>query len=285
MNGRPLTLAVTAPAGVLTLVTPGMAREWLAANSGNRTVRANAVSRLASVIRGGGWQVTHQGIAFLDDGTLADGQHRLLAIVQAGVAVEVVITRGMTRAQLAAIDGKIAGPRDPFDVVGFADGVRVESHIRGWIMAALELSEHGHLMKPMGRSVAASRAAIASHLSAALALRAGMNGTIGREPPAAVMGSMIIARPSDPDAVGAFLRSVKTGENLARYSPALVLRDYIAKHAGHATGATGRESTSLRTFSALDSYMSGQSIKTLRESAGARDRFVAAWKRAAQVSA
>lgn len=274
---------MNAPADTLrterVLVTPELARQWLLQNRGNRTVRARAVTRLATVIRDGGWQVTHQGVAFMHDGRLADGQHRLMAVVQAGIAVEMMVTWDLGHAQLVAIDNGGASTRDAFDVVGFADGTRVDSHVRGWIMGALELSENGHLMAPAARSVRGARAAIQLHLADAMLLRSAMSGTIGREPPAAVMGALIIARVTDPDAVDAFARAVKTGENLARYSPALALREYLSKSVGHSTGATGREATSLRAFAALDAQLSGQPVKTLRGSTGARDRFLAAWKR------
>ena len=34
------------------------------------------------------------GIVFLEDGTLADGQHRLLAIVECGIPQEMMVTFG-----------------------------------------------------------------------------------------------------------------------------------------------------------------------------------------------
>jgi len=63
-------------------VTPEMAQSWLdAANTGNRTMTRRVVSKYADDMIAGRWIDTHQNaIAFYDDGSLADGQHRLGAV-------------------------------------------------------------------------------------------------------------------------------------------------------------------------------------------------------------
>ena len=96
--------ATTPAAGGVTrttmVVTPALAAEWLKSNSRNRKLDMTAVERLATAIRGGGWVSTHQGIAFGDDGVLYDGQHRLHAIVAAG----------LTKKARAALDMIVAAP-------------------------------------------------------------------------------------------------------------------------------------------------------------------------------
>lgn len=68
-------------------VTPEMAYDWLVHNTNNRDLRPLDVLYLKQCILSGNWRVTHQGIAFYADGELADGQHRLNAIADAGVGV------------------------------------------------------------------------------------------------------------------------------------------------------------------------------------------------------
>lgn len=71
-----------------TLVTPEQAAKWLLKNTRNRTLRDQFVDELAKKIRAGQWQpCTCDEIGFFEDGTLANGQHRLSAIVKAGVPV------------------------------------------------------------------------------------------------------------------------------------------------------------------------------------------------------
>jgi hypothetical protein len=77
-------------------ITPEVAASWLAsANVNNRKLSVKKVKRIASTITRGLWKVTHQGIAFYDNDELADGQHRLAAIVMAGVPVKVMVTYGL----------------------------------------------------------------------------------------------------------------------------------------------------------------------------------------------
>lgn len=85
-------------------VTPSIAAQWLQANTQNRHLRQDRVNDYANQIKAGQFMTTHQGIAFYDDGTLADGQHRLSAIVQAGVPVKMLVTQGLPRLTSQVID-------------------------------------------------------------------------------------------------------------------------------------------------------------------------------------
>ena len=86
-------------------VTPEDAQKILRGNTINRTIRASWVSTLARAIKAGDWNTTHQGIAIATDGTLLDGQHRLMAIIEANKAVKMMVTTGMDRDVFRHIDG------------------------------------------------------------------------------------------------------------------------------------------------------------------------------------
>jgi hypothetical protein len=76
-------------------INPEMAANWLEINKHNRKLRASVVQRYAEDMKSGSWQRTHQGIAFDEDGNLVDGQHRLAAIVESGVTVNIMVTTGL----------------------------------------------------------------------------------------------------------------------------------------------------------------------------------------------
>lgn len=64
-------------------ITPEMAKRWLEKNTGNRAVNQRHVDVIAKDISDGDWDVTNQSIGIASDGSVVDGQHRLLAIVKA----------------------------------------------------------------------------------------------------------------------------------------------------------------------------------------------------------
>ncbi len=72
-------------------VTPARAEELLAANTANRPLSKSTVHAFAEAMRRGDWLVTHQGIAFDTNGVLVDGQHRLAAVIEAELPVEMTV--------------------------------------------------------------------------------------------------------------------------------------------------------------------------------------------------
>ena len=78
-------------------VTPQKAKEWLEGNTNNRAINKRRVALYASDMQRGAWIVTHQGIAIDEDGNLIDGQHRLHAVLEANIAVPMMVTTGIPR--------------------------------------------------------------------------------------------------------------------------------------------------------------------------------------------
>ena len=89
------------------LVTPEMAKEYLAKNTDNRNKRGWWVSGLASQIKRGEWIPTHQGVGITKSGKLIDGQHRLEAIIEANIPVEMMVTTGVRDDAYKVLDNGI----------------------------------------------------------------------------------------------------------------------------------------------------------------------------------
>ena len=86
-------------------MTPEWAGSILASqNNQNRSVRPNAVKKIAAAILSGDWKVTHQGIAIGANGQLLDGQHRLNAIVAAGTPVDILLTTNCDPSSFDVLD-------------------------------------------------------------------------------------------------------------------------------------------------------------------------------------
>lgn len=107
------------------LVTPEMASRWLERNDKNRPLGNAVAYRYARSIRNGAWMPNGECIIFCTGGTLLDGQHRLRAVVLAGVAVPMCVIEGVdpaayktlnvgakrTVAQYFAMDGERNAPQ------------------------------------------------------------------------------------------------------------------------------------------------------------------------------
>ena len=73
-------------------VTPELARKWLdECNVFNRPINQEVVDMYVRQIKAKLWRRTHQGIAFTDEKSLLDGQHRLMAVVITNVTVPMLV--------------------------------------------------------------------------------------------------------------------------------------------------------------------------------------------------
>lgn len=86
-------------------VTPELAQEYLQRNTDvNRTLNMSNVRKYVRDMKNGRFKTTHQGIAFDENGNLLDGQHRLTAVVHAGVPVDMMVTRNLPADTFSCID-------------------------------------------------------------------------------------------------------------------------------------------------------------------------------------
>jgi len=89
------------------LITPEIARAYLTKNIDNRNKRGWWASGIASMIKRGEWIPTHQGVAFAESGKLIDGQHRLEAVVEADIPVEMLVVTGVRDDAYKVLDNGI----------------------------------------------------------------------------------------------------------------------------------------------------------------------------------
>lgn len=73
-------------------ITPQLAKSFLEKNTRNRKISPSRVNMYTRDMKNKMWQLTPQGISFYENGDLADGQHRLLAIVKSGETIQMLVT-------------------------------------------------------------------------------------------------------------------------------------------------------------------------------------------------
>ena len=108
------------------MVSPAMAKSWLSSlNTNNRSLARSKVIQYAADMRAGNWTPSHQGIAFYEDGVLADGQHRLAACIEADFQMWTPVTYGIPRSSAAGIDCHRARKMDDqIKIAGMSDWIK-----------------------------------------------------------------------------------------------------------------------------------------------------------------
>lgn len=112
-------------------MTPEWASQILERNTHNRCVRHGMVRQITRDILCGRWLLTPQTVSIASDGRLIDGQHRLMAVVQAGEAVQMMLATDCPSECFTAIDiGQSRTPGDILKIEGVSNYTHVGSIIR-----------------------------------------------------------------------------------------------------------------------------------------------------------
>jgi len=112
-------------------ITPTKAAELLEANTTNRPVSRSVVRSFAEAMQRGEWIVTHQGIAFDVNGVLIDGQHRLAAIVEADVPVDLTVFTDVDDGTFDVLDtGKRRNAADVLAIEGEKSSTMLAAMVR-----------------------------------------------------------------------------------------------------------------------------------------------------------
>ena len=93
---------------IIIIITPEQAKKWLEKNygsgRGNRKVSLKHLQELTDSILNGQWVLNGETIKIGRDGSIIDGQHRLMAIVKANIAVESLVVFDCDPASYNTID-------------------------------------------------------------------------------------------------------------------------------------------------------------------------------------
>lgn len=87
-----------------TSITPEMAALLLKKNPDNRNLSKKRIAELRADLEGGRFVLNGEPIIVSKDGLLNDGQHRLIACAESGVAFRSIVTFGVTRSSRLTLD-------------------------------------------------------------------------------------------------------------------------------------------------------------------------------------
>jgi hypothetical protein len=83
--------AVPCPNAYAVDVSPEQARQWLDGQTFQQPINPDTVRDLIERIHCGHWTSTHSAIAFDTNGVLLDGRHRLLAVIESGITLPMLV--------------------------------------------------------------------------------------------------------------------------------------------------------------------------------------------------
>lgn len=111
------------------LVGPDLATTWMKTNHDNRPIRWSMVKAMSMDMANDEWDDNGETIKFDEYGELIDGQHRLLAIIESGCTVELIVVWGRSRKSQDTID---AGAKRTF-----ADNLTRRKEKNALVLAAI----------------------------------------------------------------------------------------------------------------------------------------------------
>lgn len=112
------------------MVTPEIALRWLNYNTHNRGLRQKRMAYAADM-RAGAWPFIGDPIRFSSEGVLLDGQHRLLALIDADVTLAFVVIRDLEPETQDVMDSGIPRMlRDHLKLHGYANAETLAAILR-----------------------------------------------------------------------------------------------------------------------------------------------------------
>jgi hypothetical protein len=247
------------------LITPAKAEEWLNKNKGNRSLRNGAVEKYADDMKNGRWTQCVAPIVFYENGDIADGQHRLYAIVESGKSQRFYVVRGLDKAAGLNIDtGMGRSLVDNGQISGLDTGL---SHsLISWAQAV----EFGGRGNKGQLSNAQKLELVAKHREAvSWVIR---NGPKGRHIRNAVVAAAIARawyHEHDKDKLHRFANVLSTGMPEGMHeSAAVAMRNYLQSRGEAASTTALWKDTFLKVQNCVNYFMRGKQlivVKTIGE--------------------
>lgn len=210
-------------------VTPEKAAQWLEKNMANRNVSQRTVERYAADMAAGKWQMNGEPIIF-NDQALLDGQHRLSAVVHAGVPVDMLVVNGVSCEAFRTID---SGKARTFAHTLSALGHKNCNNIAG-ALSMFACYERGNPFQPDAgftkaqlEEVLAKNKRIIESVKAAVAVRTSI------VTPTVLGFCHYVFSKHDREAADKFIRDISTGDGVKASSQVGLLRTRLVDESAH----------------------------------------------------
>jgi hypothetical protein len=217
----------------VTTITPEDAARWLKCNHNNRPVRRGHVAFLAKEIRDGNWQLNGQGIVISENEEVLDGQHRLMAIIEAGVAVKSLVIYGIDKAAFKTMDtGAVRTGADAL-ALWYPDTKQAITKAVGAAVPLCTALEMGFTNNKIKTSNTETLAYVAAHPSMWRCAEVLDGLPHDMRPISLGMGTATYEMFQRKNVAQAdtFMRNLFTGENLPLDAPEMIVRGILQRNA------------------------------------------------------
>lgn len=248
------------------------AKQYLAHNTCNRPIIKTNVATFVRLIRSASFYLAPHGISFSDTQPpcLIDGQHRLLAVIEANIACQFRVHRNVPHESRIAIDigGRKRTPRDLNAIMGNAAWHQSFAAIARVAKWGVSLSG---LVGPDGKAPAPEEVVNAvSEFYPALDFCISKFGTMHKRGicQASVLGAIARAKTLAQEHENALLErfcDILTGAPIADVSEraAATLREWLLQRNPNIIGSQARRAMYLRTQRAILAFYSGEELRAL----------------------
>lgn len=258
--------------GYKTTITPAIASELLMLNNNNRRVKKERIAVYASAMKRGQWAYTGDSIrvAKNDDGTdvLIDGQHRLLACVEAGVPFESQVISNLPASVFSVIDRGVTRTNgDVLKIAGFANSTFIGSMVRPVIAvdAGFNPLQHGTMILVTGDDLVQFCTEHEDLVEWAKNLGSKAKFGIGGVNSAWGIFAIFASRARGRKLIDQFVDETCKGIGMQEGDPRLALRSFLMK-TGTLTGPSAKNyreaGTIMRVFNA---YIEGRKMSLVRQ--------------------
>jgi len=247
-------------------ITAEKATELLAANTGNRKVSESNVAAIKASLLRGEWQVNGEAIKIAEDGKILDGQHRLLACVETGIAFRTLIVYNVpAEAQPTMDTGKARTLADVLALAGYPNASALAATTLAVLRAetySLKAAIQAGSKYPITRNQGLERVNAEPVLQevAMYGKKFARLGLAGR------IASLMFYTLSKIDAEDAqhFFEKLRTGDSLERGNPILTLRNQLLMVKENKRGATNQTYLTALVIKAWNKFRRGEQCLQLK---------------------
>jgi hypothetical protein len=234
-------------------ITPAKAKKMLELNICNRNLRPGRVNEYANEMTAGRWMETGQGIVFLEDGTVGDGQHRLWAIIQSGVTIKLPVARGVKAEAMGGID--VGAKRT------VADHMHLHYGTKNANVACSSVSAIYYIAFPNGGPIPVKSGLMIiglDHYEDEIQTFFSTAKKFTHCRQAWIVGALAFASKHCPS-IRMFAESLATGENLTKGDAAHTLRNWLINNSSNQLVKRSKAEAQRVVFNACLAFLNGNS--------------------------